>query len=167
MVLVAVSLLTLTGVAGLVVDGGRAWADRRQAQNAADAAAMAAAIAQADGDTAAEARTAALNYASQNGYNNDGTTNTVTVNMPPTSGEYSGDAKYVEVIVTRQMPTTFARVMHDGDVKIYARAVAGYSQKDDKPQKTKKTKTLKAKHSKKKKSKKKSKVQDISIMLVE
>lgn len=40
-VLMAVSMLSLLALAGLVIDGGRAYAARRAAQNAADAAALA------------------------------------------------------------------------------------------------------------------------------
>jgi Flp pilus assembly protein TadG len=40
-VLVAVSLLAFLGLTGLVIDGGRAYADHRAVQNAADAAALA------------------------------------------------------------------------------------------------------------------------------
>jgi Flp pilus assembly protein TadG len=40
-VLLAISLLALLGLTGLVVDGGRAYADHRAVQNAADAAALA------------------------------------------------------------------------------------------------------------------------------
>jgi hypothetical protein len=40
-VLLAVSMLALLGLAGLVLDGGRAYATRRTVQNAADAAALA------------------------------------------------------------------------------------------------------------------------------
>lgn len=40
-VLVAISILALLGLTGLVVDGGRAYADHRATQNAADAAALA------------------------------------------------------------------------------------------------------------------------------
>lgn len=40
-VLLAVTLLALLGLTGLVIDGGRAYADRRAVQNAADAAALA------------------------------------------------------------------------------------------------------------------------------
>lgn len=40
-VLVAISLLCLLGLVGLIIDGGRAYAARRGAQNAADAAALA------------------------------------------------------------------------------------------------------------------------------
>ncbi|MFZ6003847.1 MAG: pilus assembly protein TadG-related protein [Actinomycetota bacterium] len=41
LVIIAVSALTLTGMAGLALDGGRAYAERREMQNAADSAAMA------------------------------------------------------------------------------------------------------------------------------
>lgn len=40
-VLMAISLLAFLALAGLVIDGGRAYADRRAVQNAADAAALA------------------------------------------------------------------------------------------------------------------------------
>lgn len=41
LVIVAVALTALIAMAGLIVDGGMAWSNRRQAQNAADAASLA------------------------------------------------------------------------------------------------------------------------------
>ena len=47
LVIVALGMLAMIAMAGLVTDAGLAWANRRQAQNLADAAAMAGARAMA------------------------------------------------------------------------------------------------------------------------
>jgi len=48
-VLVALALVVVFGFAALAVDGGRSYSEKRRAQNAADAAAYAAAMAAAEG----------------------------------------------------------------------------------------------------------------------
>src|SRR5262245_36027716 len=62
LVLVGVSLVTLFAVTGLVIDGGRMMSERRHAQNAADAAALAAAIDLYKGKSATYANATALVY---------------------------------------------------------------------------------------------------------
>src|SRR5512141_3224323 len=47
LVLIALAAIGLFGVTGLVIDGGAKFSDRRHAQNAADTAALAAALAKA------------------------------------------------------------------------------------------------------------------------
>ena len=44
LIVIALALVALAGITGLVVDGGNAFLDRRNAQNAADSAALAAAF---------------------------------------------------------------------------------------------------------------------------
>ncbi|HZT83044.1 MAG TPA: pilus assembly protein TadG-related protein [Gemmataceae bacterium] len=130
-VVVVLGLTVLLGVAAVTLDGGTALAQRRRAQAAADAAALAAAAdlfknypANAGKDTGGTARTSALAIASANGFSNDGTTSVVTVNIPPTSGTFSGQDGYAEVIVQYNLTRTFSAIFGPGAVPIQGRAVA-------------------------------------------
>jgi Flp pilus assembly protein TadG len=127
---VAVCLTALMGMLALLVDGGILLSERRHAQGTADAAALAAA---SDlyynwytnkGSDPGTAKTSALSVASSNGYTNDGTTSTVTVNIPPQSGNFSGKAGYAEVIVTWNQQRGFSRIFGTAAIPVSARAVA-------------------------------------------
>ena len=126
LVLAALMITGFLGLVGLVVDAGFFYVERRQVQNAADEAALAATrILFEDGESAtAAAQAAALNYAAANGYDSAGGS-TVTVNIPPLSGEHIGDPLYVEVIVREQPPTFFIHVLVPGG-SVQGRGVAGY-----------------------------------------
>ena len=84
LVMFIVVFLGLAGMAGLLLDGGVAWVNRREAQTAADLAAMAAgkavtdAKATCDGNGLAIASAAAQEAAALNGFSN------VTVSYPAT-----------------------------------------------------------------------------------
>src|SRR5262245_26966471 len=102
-VLVAVSLVMLVGIVAVAIDGGLVFDNSRRVYAAADAAALAAAedlfLRWQTGkgvDTGGTAKAAALAVAAANGFANDGTTNTVTVNIPPASGPKTGKAGYAE-----------------------------------------------------------------------
>ncbi len=126
-----VMVFLLPVILALAVDGGLLLTERRHAQATADAAAMAAAcvlydnypVDQGQGNVGNPAD-AARTVASANGYTNDGTTSTVTVNIPPSTGPYAGLASYVEVIVTYYQPRTFASFIGTGTMPVKARAVA-------------------------------------------
>lgn len=109
LVLIALALVGLAGIAGLVVDGGNAFLDRRSAQNAADSAALSAAFHRIRGGQ--DVVPAALKSAADNGYDNNGTTNIVEVYSPPHSGSHAGDINYIQVIITSHVTTYFARVI--------------------------------------------------------
>src|SRR5579864_9388136 len=107
MVWLAVCLIALMGILALGLDGGRMMEERRRAQAAADAAALAGAKAGYDQLHLAplripsttplvQAATASLNNA---GYVNDGLWTTLSVNVGPSSGLFPGNTSYVEVIV--------------------------------------------------------------------
>ena len=53
--------------------------------------------------------------ASANGYANDGTTSTVTVNIPPKSGPSTGKAGYAEVIVECYQNRFFSSIWGTGN----------------------------------------------------
>ena len=130
-VLVALCLVALVGLAAISLDGGVLQEDRRKAQAAADAAALAAATNLYQNyelyqglDNNDKAKAAALAVASANGFTNDGTTSTVTVHVPPTSGIMSGKAGYAEVIVQLNQSRYFSREGGTGTLPVTARAVA-------------------------------------------
>jgi hypothetical protein len=130
-VLTAVSLVCIFGIGAIALDGGLLQHDRRMAQAAADAAAMAAADdlylnwqANAGLDLSGTAQTKALAIAKANGFNNNGVDSSVTVNIPPLSGLHAGQAGYVEVIVHLFQRRGFSGIWGSSRVTVSARAVA-------------------------------------------
>src|SRR5205823_495076 len=95
---------------------------RRRVQGAADASALAAATSlflnyptiQAHSyltpDPGSAGKTAALASAATNGFANDGTDSSVTVNIPPATGPFAGKTGYAEVIVTYYQPRYFSAI---------------------------------------------------------
>ncbi|MEA2007723.1 MAG: pilus assembly protein TadG-related protein [Chloroflexota bacterium] len=120
-VLIALALVGLMAFAALAIDGGMVYSDRRQAQNAADAAALAGAYAKIWGNNWSEA---ALTRAEENNFNDNGTSNTVTVNNPPASGPYAGDDEYVQVFIEAHVDTALIHFVYSGDVINKVEAVA-------------------------------------------
>lgn len=120
-VLIVFLVIGLFAITGLAVDGGMAYADRRQAQNAADSAALSAALARVRGDNY---RAAAFQQAAENGYVNDGETSEVRVNFPPASGPYRGNAEYIQVIITSHQRTFFGSVVGIREVTNTVEAVS-------------------------------------------
>jgi hypothetical protein len=130
-VFVAIGLVALLGVLALSLDGGTLFARRRSAQAAADAAALAAACDLYNNywtnngtDPSGTGLASALSTAQADGYDNDGKTNTVTVNIPPASGPYTGLAGYVEVVIQYNEQRAFSNIFASGAIPVRARAVA-------------------------------------------
>lgn len=113
----------ICGMIGLVIDAGVMLATRRQAQNAADAAALAAALARAGGQSDSVALATATTYVqSFNGLPGA----TVTLNSPPKEGGYAGNVSYLEVIVEVPTDAWFISVVGGSSAStVRARAVAG------------------------------------------
>jgi Flp pilus assembly protein TadG len=111
-ILIVFGMIGLLMITALAIDGGNAYSDRRHAQNAADTSALAAALAKVNGQ---DYSSVGLSRAASNGYNNDGTTNTVVVyqcdNVSASCGTYQGSSKYVQVIITSNINTYFAAVL--------------------------------------------------------
>ncbi len=128
-VLVAVGLVALLAMTGLVVDGGFMMGERRHAQAATDSAALAGARDLLDGQNrSVQATISALQYASSQGYTNDGTTTTVTVNIPTTTGPYKDDPNMdtIEVLTRYKKPVFFIPVVTgSATAPVGARTVAG------------------------------------------
>ncbi len=128
---VAVSLVAIVGIVALSLDGGMLMDKRRQANCAADAAALAAAgdlyynwWANKGADPSGTARASAKATAAANGYA-DGTAGcTVTVNIPPLSGPFAGMKGHAEVIIAHVQPRYFSGVFGSEPVAYGARAVS-------------------------------------------
>jgi hypothetical protein len=69
--------------------------------------------------------TAARNDAALNAFTNGTNGATVTVNLPPSSGPYLANPKYLEVFVAKPVATTFMRILSFNSVTVTARAVGG------------------------------------------
>jgi Flp pilus assembly protein TadG len=108
LILIALAAVGLFGFAALAIDGSAAFSDRIHAQNAADTAALAAALTRIRGGDWVQS---GLARAGTNGYQNDGQSNTVHVHCPPEHGPYAGNLEYVEVVIESSVKTTFARVV--------------------------------------------------------
>jgi hypothetical protein len=122
-ILIALALPVLVGMTGAAAETAVWFELKRRAQNAADGAAVAGAIQRARGGTA-NVVASAKRAATQNGFTNSVSSTTVTINYPPTSGSYAGQPDAVEAIITRTFSPMITRLFHDGDITIYARAVA-------------------------------------------
>jgi hypothetical protein len=122
LLIVAASMPAVMMSLGLGVEGGMMYLLRRQAQTAADAAAISGGMELVRGhhDTVASAgKTASAN----NGFTHGGTV-TVVVQNPPEQGTYAADPAAVEAIVSRPHPLLFSSLFNTVDPLISARAVA-------------------------------------------
>ncbi len=121
-VVMALMMIGLLGMLGLAIDGGGLYFMWRDVRNATDAAVLAASYAKCTGG---DIVTAGLNAAANNGFDNNGASNTVQVNNPPTSGDASGDDDFVEVIINANRPSYFIHLVYKGPLEVTNYAV-GY-----------------------------------------
>ena len=119
--LTLVSMSLLLACIAFAVDLGMLFRAKRDVQIAADAAAIAGALASQYPNVNVSATQAADNAALINGIAN---VNQVTVNPTPTNGYHTG-AGYVEVIISQPNPTVFMSMFGFSSVNVAARAVAG------------------------------------------
>jgi Flp pilus assembly protein TadG len=118
----------LFGFVALGIDTEALFHAKRQAQAAADAAAVAAAEEYSNGP--ASEYTAAVAMAKMNGFDNSLAVNPATVSVAtPSTGNYANTTGYLQVTVSQPISTFFARVVtHQSTVTVSARAVAGAGQ---------------------------------------
>ncbi len=124
-VILALVLVGLLALLGLVLDGGLLYLTRRQAQNAADAAAWAGAYSLAAGSRE-QAFHSAFYYANLNGFDNDGIHNRVTVSHPPDAGAYAGNPNFLRVTIAVTKPTYLIHLVYGGASTVSASATAGF-----------------------------------------
>lgn len=130
MIFLVFGIIVLLGMTALAVDGGLIFSDRRAAQSAADAAAMAAAYnllipEDLDGDSDTDlddALFAAMQRAADNGFNLDDGVE-VGVFSPPVTGVYAGQNNYVQVVITATVSTNFVQVITSEPIRNRVEAV--------------------------------------------
>lgn len=115
-VLLVLVMVVLLGFTALAIDGGMTMMTRKRAQNSADAAAMAAALALSNGNTKPQAYQIARDTATRNGFPDD-TRNDVVVANPPHRGVYAGNNDYVQVVITTTIESNFSHFVFDGPMK--------------------------------------------------
>jgi hypothetical protein len=118
-----VAATVVMGFAGLATEAGFWYNIRRDAQNAADAAAYAGAVRLGFSGNVLELGDAAKltqiqntgrDLTSRNGYTHASDNNTVDVNWPPVSGAYAGNTNAVQVVITQQRPRLMSALFMSG-----------------------------------------------------
>ncbi len=154
LVIIALAAVGLFGFSALAIDGSRVFSDRRNAQNAADTAALSAALAEIRHEDYIQA---ARDRAEDNGYVFDPATNNVQVNFcnvsglnPPCQGiptidpnlnppptqeelELASQANYIQVKITSILPATFARIVGRNEFTNIVTAIAYAGPVEPKP----------------------------------
>lgn len=122
--LVAVSIIAIMGILVLGIDGGTLQRQRRMAQTAADAGALAGAVEKFRSRPESVTATA-FNESARNGFVNgtNGVVVTVTDSVPG-SGNFTGP-NYVKVVVRQSVPMLFAGIFGSGSVSASATGTAG------------------------------------------
>ena len=125
----AIFVISLTAVllaAAMVFDGGLLYMERRDEQNAADAAAIAGAryLTSTSGGARADAIEAATDIATANGFTTGDGNAVVDVYVPPVTGDHIGENGYIEVQISNNRPSFFAAMMGVLSWDVSARAVA-------------------------------------------
>ena len=126
LVLFAGGLVALLLIAALAFDVGMMLVERRDEQDAADAAALAGARYVLTDQAAAIG--AARDIARMNGYDDGATDQVVNVYVPPIHGRYVGLPDFIEVQIEATRPSIFAGVIGKATWPIGAFAVATNSQ---------------------------------------
>lgn len=135
-VILVLVMVVLVGFTALAIDGGMLYSERRRAQNAADAGALAAALAMIKSQNL---HVAALERADSNGYATTwgpcdppgtdctlgtGSKWTVQVSSPPRTGEYSGYSEYIQLTITSEVDTSFSHMVFKGPLRTTVEAVS-------------------------------------------
>lgn len=113
LIIITFAIIGLIGLTGLTVDGGMAYSDRRHAQNAADSAALAAALAHV---RETDPEDAALEISTTNGYDDNEVSNNVTVTTTtdlPADACPAGTLNNIEITVNIEshVATTFGVIV--------------------------------------------------------
>jgi len=138
LLITAFAMLVLIGITAIVVDLGMSWMLRRQEQNAADPAAIAAARYIQDGDTPATRAAmdqAACFYAKENGFFKDDdasctsafASDQLQVFWPPIgplAGDFAGRPEMVQVVISAQHESFFGQFLGQPEATVTTGAVA-------------------------------------------
>ena len=121
--MVGFSIPVVIGALGLGVDTGMWYLEKRRIQQVADTASLAMVRALQGGSTVAVAKQVATRDAERNGYVAS-VSETLTINSPPTSGAYAGNANAAEVVVSKKLPLFFSAYFLSNTRTLSARSVS-------------------------------------------
>ncbi|MEW4487979.1 pilus assembly protein TadG-related protein [Thalassoglobus sp. JC818] len=123
LIFVLLTMPMILGIVGLVVDGSFIMYEYRETQHAADAGATAAALSYIQNENAQIARQSAVDMVQQiHGLSGSN----VTVNNPPLTGPFAGNANYFEAEVNRSSDTFFMHLVSQlSQRSVRSRSVAG------------------------------------------
>jgi Flp pilus assembly protein TadG len=136
LILLAILAIGIFGLAGLAIDAGFLYTERRRAQNAADTAALAAALARIRSE---DQFAAAFDRLSDNGFpitqgecspsgvdcaSGAGDRWSVTVEYPPRSGDNAGSTDHTRVSITTQVAGIFSPFVFSGTLETTVEAVS-------------------------------------------
>src|SRR5689334_14515823 len=126
LILTAVSMTVLLGIAALSIDASYMFDKRNRLYAAADAAAKTGAfeVQRNSGITIPQLQNFANQQVTAHGFNPGGSTS-VVVNHPPANGPFAGNLGYVEALVSEPTNTFFGRILGRTSMTPGARAVAG------------------------------------------
>jgi Flp pilus assembly protein TadG len=114
LILITLAAIGLFAFSAIAIDGSRAYSNKRHAQNAADTAALAGALAYAREGNTDNIETVALARAQDNGYETNGTSTEVTVTVTDVPDENCPGVaigKDIMVTIDSYVNTTFARII--------------------------------------------------------
>jgi hypothetical protein len=123
LIVMMASTVVLLSLVGLAIDTGGLHLVKVRMQTAADAAAIGAVQARV-ADAGTDATAPARSSAAANGFTDGQSAVTVTVNNPPVSGYYTGDASAVEVVIHQSVSTLFMALAGFRTMDVSARSVA-------------------------------------------
>ncbi len=123
LVTMLVASAALMACVGLAIDAGHLQLVKSRMQTAADAAAIGG-VQELRMNGSAHVADAAKADATRNGFTDGHDSVSVTVNMPPANGYYTGDATAVEAIVSQTVGTFFMGLIGSSSVTVRTRSVA-------------------------------------------
>jgi hypothetical protein len=123
LVIFGLSLVTIVIIAALAFDTGLMLLEKRDQQNAADAAALAGARYLVAG-AVRDPKAVAADIAHTNGFTQGVENETVIVNVPPSSGLFRNAPGFIEVLIRSNRPSIFGGILGAANWAVGARAVA-------------------------------------------
>jgi Flp pilus assembly protein TadG len=144
LIIIVLGMMALVGLTALSVDGGNAYSDRRNAQNAADTSALAAALAKVKNDSSW--KNVGAERANSNGYDDTNVTSdssSATSNVEVYTCDEAGatcqlpasadTTQYVQVVITSHVKTFFASIVAVNELVNTVNAVAKAMPSTQKP----------------------------------
>ena len=123
LIVFVVAITIVAGSVALMLDGGRIYWEKRMAQNAADAAAMAGGHELRRGNDLTNADV--VSWITDDGELYGFQASEIQILYPPATGSNAGNTQFVEAVVSRDVPLMFMRFFGWSTANVKGRATAG------------------------------------------